>query len=371
MNFQLKQLTPSQISQEEEIFWGSLTDPGVTLDTWKSMYAVFKNIGPEQDWQYYHTYWRWFSELTSQNIHFLNQEQFVNLYISRQIPVLLQLGYSPLQMLYVYFSQNTFDGIDMPPLYTRVKNAFINSPAIIGKDGENYVRIKDIFAEYSLLLQRGDNAIERANFKSRILGIFKKNEKIVDLPIFDPDTEKVMIYFLNLMNFFIGVKEDGIFPLVYAYFNPDEFEETGVKKDEEVEKSVEEYTKTSVVQPVPEEKPRVEEKKVEFAKVPTVLPKQEITPEPPKDDLFYRAPVEEKPVEVTPETPRKKLDPKVIQKMIESRFNKNENGEFMNVEGVLTLLDSLANEYGDDSLRELYHFDEEQGKFVWNNALLQ
>ncbi|GEM_PF-3563988 len=59
-----------------------------------------------------------------------------------------------------------------------------------------------------------------------------------------------------------------------------------------------------------------------------------------------------------------------IKSLIESRFPYDETGQFSNLEGVLAMLDTLADEQGDERIRDLYVFDETTGEFRWNEELL-
>ena len=59
-----------------------------------------------------------------------------------------------------------------------------------------------------------------------------------------------------------------------------------------------------------------------------------------------------------------------IKSLLEQQFSYDESGELSPIEEVLDRLTQLAEENSDESIEELYMFDEEQGKFVWNQDLL-
>jgi hypothetical protein len=55
-----------------------------------------------------------------------------------------------------------------------------------------------------------------------------------------------------------------------------------------------------------------------------------------------------------------------IKSQIESQFPKNTNGEFENIEAVLSRLEELAAQYNDPRIAEMMYFDEQAGMFKWN-----
>lgn len=54
-----------------------------------------------------------------------------------------------------------------------------------------------------------------------------------------------------------------------------------------------------------------------------------------------------------------------IQKIIDAQFEKDKNGQYVDIAGVLAMLATLAERYGDESIRDWYYFDETTGKFHW------
>lgn len=58
-----------------------------------------------------------------------------------------------------------------------------------------------------------------------------------------------------------------------------------------------------------------------------------------------------------------------IKQQLISQFA-DESGNITNIEGLFDALDTMANEQGDEHIRELYMFDEAKGSFVWNESLL-
>lgn len=60
-----------------------------------------------------------------------------------------------------------------------------------------------------------------------------------------------------------------------------------------------------------------------------------------------------------------------IKKQIEDKYKKNKEGQFVDLEGVHNELQSIANEENDERIRDLYFFNEQTGKFEWNDKLIE
>ncbi len=56
-----------------------------------------------------------------------------------------------------------------------------------------------------------------------------------------------------------------------------------------------------------------------------------------------------------------------IKQMVDNQFEKDEVGQYKDIEGVFGLLEQLAEEYNDEKIKELLYFDEQSGGFVWMN----
>ena len=59
-----------------------------------------------------------------------------------------------------------------------------------------------------------------------------------------------------------------------------------------------------------------------------------------------------------------------IKSQLEQEFSYDESGELQPIENVLARLSQLAEENNDENIEELYMFDEETGKFMWNEDLI-
>lgn len=59
-----------------------------------------------------------------------------------------------------------------------------------------------------------------------------------------------------------------------------------------------------------------------------------------------------------------------VKRIVDKKFLKDAAGQYIDTQGVLTMLDGLAVSYKDDRIRELFVFNEQSGGFEWNSALV-
>jgi len=84
-----------------------------------------------------------------------------------------------------------------------------------------------------------------------------------------------------------------------------------------------------------------------------------------------RAPEAQAAVESVPAAEDNSALYKDIQHTILQEFADQTTGKLTNIEGVMERLNVLADQYGDDWIRDLYYYDEGLGTFHWNDELLQ
>jgi hypothetical protein len=60
-----------------------------------------------------------------------------------------------------------------------------------------------------------------------------------------------------------------------------------------------------------------------------------------------------------------------VKSDVEDEVQKDDKGQFVNLEEVFGKLDRLAEENNDDRIRDLFYYNEKTGKFEWNEDLLK
>ena len=373
----LKQLkTIDEIKNEESYIYDMASDPGKIKVVIKELRNLFLPLSVEDDWKYFFTYWKLYADLANRKLIDFSKEDFINIYIGRQIPSQIFLDTDVWQQIVIYLGLKTPYVVDMANLYVKIKRAFFESEAIIGiVDGKNYI-VKDLIKEIKIIYAHGNDSMEVAKLKSKLESLLFIHKEMIDSNIYY-DKKKCVGRFIDLIHFFLGVDEDVIFYIVDAFLHPQEYDEDWKAQSQKVsaksspvveEKKAEENT--SVTRRVEEKKLVVDVEPIEVKqgeKVEEVSARGGFV-DVEEDELFERK--EEMNNEVKETSARggsvnvgKVMTHEQIKEMIESRFNKNENGEFTNAEGVFTLLGALAAEYDDPKILELYYYDEKEGKF--------
>ncbi len=408
----LAQLTADQIVEKEKEFQLMIADPKKAEETWAELHEFFKNATFLDVQEYWETYWRWYTDLTWKRLNALPKDIIVNIAVSLQIPMASMIGYDVWERLMWYFGMRTLDDEDLTIFYTKVRTSFFNSKAFLGKSDNKDFLIRDLVEKVKNLNLKENNSLEMAGFYSKIQDIIKSQSDVVRKYI-DVSTDDVVKELTSLSSFFIGVEPDKISAVVEGFLHPELVEAVEVqneikkKEEEELEKIGDEMVELGIgnktkeviekIELQPEilkedvmETPVVEEKTAEIIEESE---EETVTEEKVESEKTEEIPVEKTVVEEVVETPNKeekeetivptettepileekpeenKMSLNEIKEMIVSRFA-DKDGKIENIEGVLTLLHSLADDYKDENIRELYYFDEEKGDFSWNINLL-
>jgi hypothetical protein len=380
------ELTIEQLITKDKEIQALFSDIQKGNEQYEHWYTYFSQTAEETDFNMQFGYWRWFTFYGMRRFGTLNNSEFIDLFISRQIPMALILDEDVLQRIIWYLGTKTLDQQTQKILFVKARRAFFESNAIIAKENGEFVRVKDIVKEVRVINSHGNNSLELAKLKSRLESIFFSSNKVFERYIYS-ERNILVGRFIDLIHFFLGVDEDAIFYIVDAFLHPQEYDEDWKAQSQKIS------AKSSHV--VEEKKPLVDSKPIEITKaaedkeeivvkeeklvvntVPVEQRQYKVSAidelvnveEKTEDELFERK--EEINNEVENKSARdesvnvgKVMTHEQIKEMIESRFNKNENGEFTNVEGVLTLLGALSTQYNDPTILELYYYDEKEGKF--------
>lgn len=316
----------NQLPQAEADFFGLVRS---NVDENDQVFADLTNFfASESDvviyTDYYFSYWSWFVRLTWERVGIMESTSFADQVLARQVPAAIALGFDVWkELVWNLHFRNAFPD-DMTAAFTLMKKRFLESEAIIGLYKGALVSVKDLIPEIKRLNGPQPDSLQSAETMSKIQACFtnyNNNSQLVNTFV---KPELATDQFVGLVNFFLGVESDRIWYVVDSFVRdsvpPVEITiPEGVDVDE------------SVLEPEPENVAEVQDRSIE---------------NPPAANYSE------------------------IKTMIEARFARDASGEFVNLDGVLALLDSLASDQGDDQIRELYYFDEGAGKFQWNQMLL-
>jgi hypothetical protein len=281
-------------------------------EVWTELNQYFKSQGISNRDLFY-SHWRWYVALSWADFMIRDKDFLSDMAFSQQIPMAILLDYDVWENLISYLQIKTLDRQDMEALYSRIRDNFFISEAVIGKiDGRDYT-IANLVQEIRVLNARGNDTIAEAEFRNKIIKImFPKGDGLFDKYIFtDQDTAVDRLFYLT--QFFLGMEPENIWYFEETYWHP------------------EKYEKAPVAVPVPA--------------VPT-----------------KPAPVPAKPVE---EEIIKQMDPVRVRQTIDSQFKKDASGQYEDITGVLEKLGELAKKNNDPKIAEMLYFDEQARAFKW------
>lgn len=312
--FQPQLLTEQERGPLEQEFQKLSTDPQEMDILWQKLHAYFAPLDAKVDFSFFHDYFRWYTDLTWKNIYRLKPDEFCSLAIGRQTYKAIQLGFDITHTIAYYLEFNCFDEGEMKTMFEKIRQAFVSSSSIIGMEKG----IALTFSEFLKRLEKVKNldALQKAEYYTQwspLLGVPNayKEYYIVQKP------DSLIDHIEGIATFFTGVESKNIFYLVQAYMHPGLFDK-------------------------------------EPASVPESSPAGE--PQPP-------VAVPQDTVKVSDNN----LPPTLleIKNLVDSQFEKDESGQYTDIEGVFGLLDALAEEYQDERIKELLYFDENSGGFIW------
>ena len=229
-----------------------------------------------------------------------------------------QLGIDVQDKLFKAISFLAPDPNDMQIFYNNIKNSVKNSEKkLVTSKGISVYSLKDIYEQKVFFKNDYASDLDYVGFKT----------KIHDALFFEIRDEKHKFFeidnsfnlFLNIINFFIDIDQEKIGEFIFAFDH----------KMEMIRDSNSEY----------------------------------------EEDLELEKDIENNNIKNIPEKIQENSY-QTIKSQLEQKYSYDENGELSPIEEVLSDLSQMAEEKADENIEELYIFDENMGKFVWNEDLL-
>lgn len=299
---EFKNLTANEFEEEEFRFNLHINNTALTDEAWIELAQFFdQNAGAKNDFRL--SYWRWFVILSWQKIYAVSPEMFL-LILQDQVPVALLSGVDVLDVVLRFLEINqTVLGENIDSYFSKIRLGFLSSEALVGEYQGQQLYVKELVLEYSILVKKGADSMEKAEFFSKVKQIFSPKESYFKNLLLD--TDQAAERFVELINFFQDI-DNG-------------------KKIKEV---------------------------LDMYMIRDLDISQLKTPAQIKSDT------ENKPIQT--------LSLSEIKSQIESEFSKNESGEFQDVEAVLNKLQELSEQYNNPEIANLLYFDEQDAQFKWN-----
>jgi hypothetical protein len=329
-----------------------------------ALHAYFIDAKPAVDQQFMWSYFRWYTDLTWRMIARVSPEDMVSVVMSRQIPMALYLGHDVVEKILFYINDNAFLPKEKETLYHRMRQAFMQSTLVIGTHKGQDVQLKDIVADIVKHTKRGTDSIQKAELNRKVVEVFFSTipqEMQRHCVMITPEEFRKQIF--SVIAFFKGVQPENIDAIVELFVHPERFDPDwegaqpstipeGMTGQEYVDAAKDEIDKFFGIGAYENEEPGID-KFLEDQKNKKKLEDSDISKKEKE--------VVEKPTAMSYDQ---------IKTMIDSRFEKDASGEYTNIEGVMVMLSGFAADQNDPQIAELYYFDEQKGKFMWNNAIL-
>jgi hypothetical protein len=345
----VKQVSIQSFEAIEQAIRSGHKKPEDLLVTWGKLHEDFKGENARVDSLYRWTYFRLYTELSWKLYAELDRDTFVKIVIGRQIAMAFTLDFDVWKTIMWYLASRSLDDKDMAVLYADIRQAFFESEAFVGVWQGKDVLVKDLITDIKRTKLSTTTSLEVAEVMGKIKDTFfaKNDEGAMRFSI--AEDKELIEQLVGLYDFFTEREPSSIWATVQAYTNPsmadaiDAYIEEGAVQYKRAlaGKVVGEGPSSAVTEPVP---------------APQTAPKTEAKPAV-------------KPSVAAAPTPKPTyLD---IQLVAQSKFKQSEDGQFEDPEAVLGMLEEWAVKYNDDTIRELYVYNEQTGAFEWNEALLK
>jgi len=358
-------ITKEQFIQAQKHYYDVISEPENREVFWNEMYEEILNQSVKKDREEWYGDFRWFAHITFENIVSLDKKKVLQV-LPKIIPIGAMLGFDLVDTITKFLLLSTISDVELKAYYNQLKNAVLESESIIGFYQNKPYTVAEHAKKLQHLLISNNADLEGAEVKVKIksMVITKEESELYDAALGAGMIDDALFHLDDIIVFFLKVSNANIKQYLDVIMNP-EYED----QDNSIEKKISKMVLDTSIQNNVND--------LEFNNKETIFdekPKQE---EPVQDYRLVEASeeidtineIEENVQEdsVIEDIPKKALSIDTIKMMIDSRFEKDEQGQYVNLEGVLLLLAHLAEDQQDESIRDLYYFDEQTGMFVWQS----
>lgn len=314
--------------------------PEERAQKWLEWVEVFATTTLEEEYNLRHSWFRFFTVVTWDDLNACDPDFFVDFVIGRQIPTAVLNNFPILNKIMFYLYFRTAGVVEMRDVYAQARDALTRSEAILGKWKDSYYTISQAMKELTLIKSRGRDAVEMASFMDKLRQTMFPSDGLTEL-YFTDNQDDALGHLVDTMDMFLEIEPDGIYSVVQVYVHPGINEEKLLELEEETSLPEKTLSRTW---------PRYIE-----------LPADAGTIEPPKQAAPMQAvkKVEEKINISAPKYPE-------IRAKIDAAFEVGPDGQYEDLDQVLNALEKAAIKYNDPKISELYYFDESSGKFKWS-----
>lgn len=323
----IQKLNPSQINEVNLWVDNSIGDREIEENTFKSLNTLLLDKESEELFAYRNSYTRWLATYGWHLYQSLLFEQTVPL-VLRHVFIGFLLGENVWDTIVTYLNNRSIDQEDMEKKYAKLREAFLKSQEIIYVDptsGINYTIER--FVNDSNLPQIAEDTLLQSDFFSKFQ---EKIKQRITEGGYAVDAFQVTGRLRDLTNFFVGIRTDRIWYVIDPYFYPQKY--TFLDKVQSEESDITDFTQKMVA----------------------------------NDEELLNS-VAEDAEESLLEVPEKLTYIQIFEMVREKTDSLSEDERDEKIIDELTV---LAEENNDEIIKDLYYYDEESGKFVWNQELL-
>lgn len=277
-------------------------------NTWYALSEHFVEKTPAYDRAYLWTYFRYFTDLSWDIVYTLPIETIQHILVERMIPMACILGINvPLKLSWHIRTTGMLE-VDIIQIFLDMKDAFMSSQCIVGIDDKGPKTLQQVIREAEDVVYGRIDTLQSAEFYTALqeLMLPKKDQAQWDQCVVGTQVRAVQNLMETISFFYVGKKEN-IWYLIDSIIYPDIELAEDYKNEAEKESTGKQSIQFSIEQG--------------HSSIEMILT--------------------------------------TAQQMDKSH-----------PEAILLYLDEQAIEFGDDSIRDLYYFDEETGTFKWNTDIL-
>ena len=302
-------LNPDQIAQHDQEF--GLLASGERDRLAKILNTYFLASSAENNYTRRYDYFRWYTLLSWSMLERMAPDFLQKMAFPKQLVMAVILDFDPVFELMRYIDTQAFDRDGAQEFYQTLKDNVLASEAVVGELNKKHLTIADLVKEVQRINQTNDS-LQSAEFFGRLRDIiFPINSKMADYAF--GDLEEATSRLVDIIQFLLGVKAESVWVLVKTTLHADEYQQMLALRQAAASVASQTDSNTSLVPTYFEIRQGIEQQ---------LLLKQMIDP-------IERA------------------------------------------ENIISFLDGLAEEYQDSKIKELYYYNEQDGKFYWNEELLR
>ncbi|MBP9732198.1 MAG: hypothetical protein KBD29_01930 [Candidatus Magasanikbacteria bacterium] len=316
---EIEKLIQNDFSKTEEQLRKLVIDP-VGEDVLRRVFVqIFSDTSLQEIREKWWTIYRLYSEINWIKMRGLPSDFVVDTCFGKQLVMACILNFEPIDETLWYLGLRFHDKTDAIVEYTRIRKAVFESETVVGVFKNEPQLVKNLVQEIVRLNQMKNPSLEVAEFKAKLETIFFS--EMPDPAYIDRlgiDKREAVATFFSFIHFLIGVKPEYIYGLVEEALNADKLTIEGAESQS-----------TDTIQNTKMDNVAEQDQESE-----------------PEININYFVEIKNK-----------------IQDDLSS-------GKIVDETEVFDLLQDYAEEYSDSRVLDLYYYDEQVEKFVWNDELL-